>query len=96
MTIDLRALLASPDIAVRMEAVSQLTRTPDVARPLLAALLVDPGAPVLARVWATIAILLIKDDIEGLAARALVQSMTAAEGIVRRCAIDALGTLKED
>lgn len=94
MIRDLRAALGSPDISVRMESVAELTRMPDLARPLVAAVLVEPDAPVLARVWAMITICLIKDDSEGRVARALVQSLGAAEGIVRRCALEALGQLK--
>lgn len=96
MTLDLRSKLASPDISVRLEAVAELAREPDVARPLVAALLVDSDAPVIARVWAMLTICLIKDDSQGLAARALVQSLNAVEGIVRRCAIETLGKLKVD
>lgn len=96
MTLDVQSALASPDISVRLEAVVELARRPDVARPLLAALLVDPDAPVIARVWAMQAICLIKDDSQALAARALVQSLKAVEGIVRRCAIETLGELKAD
>jgi uncharacterized protein DUF6869/uncharacterized protein DUF4339 len=96
MTLDIRSALSSPDISSRLDAVVELTRAPDVARPGVAALVVAEDAPVLARVWAMLTICLIKDDSEGLAARALVQSATAAEGIVRRCAIDTLGYLKVD
>ena len=96
MTLDIRSALSSPDISSRLDAVEELTRAPDVARPGVAALVVAEDAPVLARVWAMLTICLIKDDSEGLAARALVQSATAAEGIVRRCAIETLGCLKVD
>jgi hypothetical protein len=96
MTLDLRSALASPDISVRLGAVAELARKPDVARPLVAALVVDPDAPVMARVWAILTICLIKDAGRGLAVRALVQSLNAVEGIVRRCAIEALGKLKVD
>ena len=96
MTLDLRSALASSDISVRLGAVGELARKPDVARPLVAALLVDPDAPAIGRVWAMLTICLIKDDGRGLAARALVQSLNAVEGIVRRCAIEALGKLKVD
>jgi HEAT repeat protein len=95
-SLELRAALASPDMAVRMDAVEQLTQKPDVARPLVVDLLLDPDTPVLGRVWAMITICVIKDDDQGIAARALVQSMNAAEGIVRRCAIEVLGELKAD
>jgi hypothetical protein len=96
MTLDQRAALASPDISVRLEAVAELARKPDVARPLVVALLVDPDTPVIARVWAMLTIYLIKDDSQGMAFRALVQSLDAVEGIVRRCAIEVLGELKAD
>lgn len=96
MTLELRAALTSPEISERMDAVEKLMQNPHVARPLVVGLLSDPDAPVLGRVWAMITISLIKDDDQGLAARALVQSMNAAEGIVRSCAIEILGELKVD
>jgi hypothetical protein len=96
MTLDVQSALASPDISVRLEAVAELARKPDVARPLVAALLVEPEAPVVARVWAMLTIGVIKDDGQALAARAVAQNLNAAEGIVRRCAIETLGELKVD
>jgi HEAT repeat protein len=96
MTLDFQAALASSDVSVRLEAVAALARQPDIARPLVAALLVDPDAPVVARVWAMLTICLIKDDSQGLVAKVLVQSLNAVEGIVRRCAIETLGELKVD
>jgi len=96
MTLELQTALASPDISVRVDAVEELAQKPDVARPLVAALLLDPDVPVVARLWSMITICVIKDDDKATAANALVQSINAAEAIVRRCAIETLGELKID
>ena len=90
------AALGSPDISTRIEAIVGLTQQPDAARPALATLIADPDAPVIARVWAMIAICQIKDDARQLASRAIVSSLSAIEAIVRRSALETLGTLKVD
>ena len=71
-----------------------LGQQPDTARPLLAALLVDPAASVRARVWAMLAVCQIKDDERGLASKAVARCANATEAIVRRSAIETLGVLK--
>jgi len=91
---ELLAALGSPDISVRIETIASLAQQSYAARPALAALIADPVVPVLTRVWAMIAVCHVRDDDRELTSRAIVQSLSAAEAIVRRSALETLGTLQ--
>ena len=94
MTTHLAAALSSPDIFARIETIAALVQDPNGSRPALVAVTNDPTIDVVARLWAMIAICQIGDDEHGLAARALIQNLSAPEAIIRRCAIETLGSLK--
>jgi HEAT repeat protein len=86
--------LASPDVSVRIETIADLARSPKTARPLLAAIVVDASAPIVARIWAMIGMSQVRDEDDGVVVQALVQVLDAPEVILRRCSIETLGNLK--
>lgn len=94
MISDLLSALNSPEIGVRVDAIEELARQPNEARPKLAAILVEPESGTLARVWAMIALCQIGCDVDDVAEQALVFCVDDPVVAVRRCAIDALGHLR--
>lgn len=90
---DLISALASSDVAVRIDAIANLARQPDVARSLLAVSLTASGTSTLAKVWAMIALCHIRDDEAHAASTAVVQCLQDPDAVVRRSAIETLGAL---
>jgi HEAT repeat protein len=94
MVLDQIAALGSSDISVRLDAVVELAEQPDVARPALVAALMDPSTSALTCIWSMIALALLEHGEDQTVARALVHCLRHSEAIVRRCAVDMLGSLK--
>jgi hypothetical protein len=85
--------LGSPNIEKRVAAIAGLRENPTDSRTGLAALVVDPAASEIARVWAAIAIAQIGDDVDRCTSAALIGALASSAPAVRWSSLHALGQL---